>query len=132
MNYQNYELKRGTALVIVGPQGCGKSILAQHIGNRHGKMQCIQTGPGWDFSLNDALNGKVQVLIVDGVPSQTELANIKCMVTDPQVLYFSPGYKTPRAYQSPLVIITAPDADWMETGARRFEVIDLSKAVSHV
>ncbi|MES2685515.1 MAG: ATP-binding cassette domain-containing protein [Pseudomonadota bacterium] len=132
MSLHTYQLKRGKALVIVGPQGCGKSILSQAIANRHGSMQTIRTGPDWEFSLRDALNGKVQVLIVDGVPSQAEMADIKCMVIQPQILYFSVESKRPESYPSPLIIITAPDTDWMHEGTRRFDVIDMSKAVGHV
>lgn len=127
MSPNNYHLKHGTALVIVGPQGCGKSQLAQAIAKQHGKHQQIETGPGWDFQLRDALNGAVDVLIVDGVPGQDELVDIKCMVTNPQTQVRQPHANHSEARPSPLVIICTQDADWMHEGSRRFHVIDLSK-----
>lgn len=138
MSPHNYHLKRGTALVIAGPQGCGKSLLARQIAMGHGKFQQIETGPAWDFQLRDALNGRPDVLIVDGVPGRDELADIKCMVTSSQVLVRQPRtslrVNQPSLYRpSPFVILCTMNTDWIQEGNRRFAVIDLtSKEVAHV
>lgn len=132
MNHQNYQLKRGTGLVIVGPQGCGKSRLARQIAMRCGNFQQIETGPDWDFGLRDALNGGTQVLIIDGAPNTSEMAEIKDLLTSRHVSVRQPfsGHTVRRT--CPHVIICTMDADWMHDGLRRFDVIDLSKAVAHV
>lgn len=132
MPQQKYRLKRGTALVIAGPQGCGKKRLAQAIASEYGRHQHIEIGPDWDFQLRAALTSSPSVLIVDGTPAHNELVDIKCMVTNPRTVVRLPYSNHTQAYRSPLVIITSQDVNWLHEGTRRFDLIDLSKAVDHV
>lgn len=127
-----YQLKRGTGLVLVAPQGGGKSRLARQIAMRHGQFQQIETGPNWDFELRDALNGQVQVLIIDGTPNSTELAQIKELLTSRYVAVRQPYSAHAVRRSCPHIILCTMDADWIPGGARRLDVIDLSKAVAHV
>ena len=125
-----YQFKKGQALVIVGPQGTGKTVLARKIAGEHGKYQEIETGPTFDFCLRDALNAKVSVLIIDGYLAQKEMSVVKQLITNPQHTFRKPFSDAVITAPSPLVIICVQDLSWLPLDSRRFDVIDLSMGVA--
>lgn len=69
-----YELNHGQALVITGPQGCGKSTLARKIAEERGSYievdaRQLETHQG----LNDLLASEPATLIVDGWPNDDDM-----------------------------------------------------------
>ncbi len=124
------QLERGQALAIVGPQGSGKSQLARQIAMGYGKFQQIETGPTFDFSLRDALNGKVNVLIVDGFLSRKERVEIKKLITNPTCTFRNPFSASLTTVPTPLVFLCMQDSSQIQQDDRRFHVIDLSSGVT--
>lgn len=124
MSAPQHQLERGKALVIVGPQGSGKSVLARSIARQYGKFQEVELGVNFDFQLRDALNGRVKTLIIDGEPSRDELVQIKAMVTSPTTRINVPFSKTVRTVPTPLLVFCSGSTDWLGAdGGRRFTVV---------
>ncbi len=124
MNPHTYQLKRGTALVLVGPQGSGKTVHAQRIAGNHGRFQTVQVGPNFGYELFCAINERVDVLIIDGAPSAAEMARIKPIVTNPLTTIREPYRGAGGRFPSPLVIICSEDPP--PKSARRLDVIPLA------
>lgn len=125
MSHQDYQLKKGIGLVIVGPKASGKIRLALQIAQHYGNFQQIETGVGFDFQMRDALNGQVDVLIIDGDPSMDEMAEIKCMLTSQFMQIRVMNSQHHKQVPTPLVIICTQSAYWLHDGSRRFDVIEL-------
>lgn len=123
-----YELKHGQALVITGPQGCGKSTLARKIAEKHGRFveveACqLETHRG----LDDLLASEPQTVIVEGFPESEEArAMVKAMITGDTVKV-ERMYAEPKMVKAPNFIFCSGHADPFPPGAdnRRFCVIDL-------
>jgi predicted P-loop ATPase len=132
MNHENYQFKPFTGLVISGPQGSGKTTLAQTIASQYGEFRQIETGPGcyFDREVHKALYSEAKTLIINGIPSQDELAVIKSMVTSRTMAVRRPYTETPISRPSPKIILCTEHADWLPDESRRFEVIQLSQRKS--
>jgi len=122
----NYTPQPGRALVINGPQGSGKSQMARKIARHRGAFRHLEFGSNFKHELNEALLDQPRTLIVDGNPSQAELANIKCMVTS-QRLNLRPPFASEKAsVPAPFIIIcTSGQLNWLPPESRRFDVIEL-------
>lgn len=127
MSHHDSKLTRGRALVIVGPQGCGKSQLAEEIAAKYGRFQHIESGPQFDFQLRDALNGRADVVIIDGAPPANRMADIKAIVTNSTMMLRACFGKTTSKVPTPLVVICTHDCYWFPAGSRRFEVIHIQQ-----
>ena len=78
------ELRRGQALVLFGPKGCGKTTIALKIAAQYGPF--VETDarrlekPG---VLNDLLESEPRAVICDGIPKTGEtFTQIKAMIAD--------------------------------------------------
>jgi len=70
----DYELQKGVALVLVGPEGSGKTRLAFEIAQRYGKVRSISGfGLNNPVGLRRALRAHPDVLIIDQVPDTKAL-----------------------------------------------------------
>jgi predicted P-loop ATPase len=129
MNHQNYQFKPSTGLVISGPQGSGKTTLAQTIASQYGQFQQVEADSGWNFDrvVRDALYSEAKTLIINGIPTQDELAVIKSMVVNPTTVIRRPYTETPISRPSPKIILCTEHTDWLPNESRRFEVIKLSQ-----
>lgn len=127
MTPQGYQLKRGRALVIVGPQGCGKTQFAEEIARRHGRFQHIEIGKSFDWQLRDALSGQADVVIFEGAPPADRMADIKAIVTNSTILLRACFGKGSRQVPTPLVVICTHDCYWFPQADRRFDVIHIQQ-----
>lgn len=129
-------LQPGRALVITGPQGCGKTKLARQIAKDHGssfhEIDAISLSSG---SLSkDVLDSGARVLIVKGLPhSKAAWKTAKQLITSAKVSYrpnFSPHLVD---VEPPLLVFTTNDvsAARMATDeSRRLDLLDMTKELA--
>lgn len=115
MNLSNpvdYTLTKGQALILVGPEGSGKTTLARQIAARNGTFAeiCADDLIG-GFGLGNALADEPDTLIVEEVPAhKLSDANLKKMLTEPMIKC-NQKYKPVRMVQTPHFIFCVNDGD---------------------
>lgn len=135
MKTEHITIERGTALVITGPQGCGKSRLAQIIGKRMGPMAIVT----FDTLLNDeelphAINADTAVvevidLNVGKLASDAKaLARVKELITCDTWLYLPHFSARATRIPAPRLIFTTnetADAAALFGFSRRLTLLEL-------
>jgi hypothetical protein len=104
-NPAEYQLTKGQALVIAGPQGSGKTTLARQIAAKNGTYAqiCANDLIG-GFGLGNALADEPDTLIVDEVPAHKLAdATLKKMLTD-GMIECNQKYKPLRTVKTPHLI----------------------------
>jgi Holliday junction resolvasome RuvABC ATP-dependent DNA helicase subunit len=123
------EQKRGEALVIVGKQGSGKSILARQIAAKTGG-HCREAGVHElerPFDRGILLADQPDTLIIDGLPKTREVIEmLKGLITSDTVLVDFPGQKS-RIVKTPNFIFCSGDRDPLLAGMsdRRFHIVHI-------
>jgi energy-coupling factor transporter ATP-binding protein EcfA2 len=128
-------LQQGVALVITGPQGCGKSTLARELAEAHtrkhgGNFHQVDAAElETERGFHEVLQTMPRVLIVDGIPRREEgIANVKNLITNDAVQFRQIGTSELRAVRPPLLIFTTNDikkARAIAVDGRHFDLFDL-------
>lgn len=129
----NYGLKHGQALIIVGPEGSGKTLLARQIANQYGHFKEVDPHKVFTsyFGLGEAMAGNPKTLImnVEGSLSVEIVNRLKELICSPEIAVDRRG-QMPTIMQTPFFIFTVQSNDdklVIDFLARRFEVIRTEK-----
>lgn len=131
------QLQRGRALIIAGPQACGKSTLAHEIARQHtGRAQELDaTYLDSKYGVENALLTGSQVLIVEGMPrTAIGLENVKQLVTSHTLSYRPRGAVDLLTVEPPLLIFTTNDTEaarHFAADGRRFDLLDMAAEPAH-
>lgn len=124
-----YDLSKGKALVITGPQGCGKSTLARDIASKHGSFEEVDAADlDGAFSIGDALAKEPETVIVDGAPSRRGMTRLKNLIISKEAVCHR-RYKEPVQVKAPtnfIICTGVSDAIKFSDDDRRFMVVELS------
>lgn len=126
MNLDDFTFTKGQALVLVGPQGCGKTEKARQIAGRHGTFAefcAAQLEENRQFL--DLLDRELDTVVVDGIPTRPATqAKIKELLNTEAVAIRRP-YSAPRMVKAPNFIFCTNGGDPLPgvDGNRRFFVV---------
>lgn len=132
-----HTLQAGRALVITGPQGCGKTTLARELAKAHGGYFDEIDASRFDSGLipKDALEFGPRVLIVNGLPNtRAALACFKQFISNAKVSYRPYGAVDLVDVAPPILVFTTNDtrkARELTEVSRRFDLLELSHQPAH-
>jgi energy-coupling factor transporter ATP-binding protein EcfA2 len=122
----HYKLKPNQALVITGPQGCGKSRLARKIAEAYEAYSETSADDLTIKVLKTILLSSARTIVCEGIPVKPDiLAQIKMLLSNRTIaVEVKPGEV--KTVKVPHLIFCSGHVDTLpEMGERRFWVIDL-------
>lgn len=119
---------QGKALVITGPQGCGKTLLATQLAKAEGEYTNvhIEQVSEKNSTFQNWLNDLPDVVIVEGEPKLKHLDKTKQLIVSNTLLHNSKGQE-PVEVKTPMFIFCTSNPEPLNFGAkdRRFYTLDL-------
>lgn len=128
-NLNPITLQRGQALVLVGPQGSGKTKLARSIASKAGNYEEISGGLP---DIIGALQRQPATLIIDEAEAlrRSELTMLKGLITSEKTRVRRPYSDELVEVRTPNIIFCTQRRDWLpaDSGSRRFHVVELNRS----
>ena len=124
-----FELKKGQALVIQGPQGSGKTVLARKIAERYGsfiEIDAYQLKTRRD--LNDLLEKGVSTVICDEIPEEIKVQSFLKLLIKSKPSWWKHG--KPKLVNVPNFIFCTGNPSPLPGNDRRFWVVDASMVMA--
>lgn len=125
------KIEKGVALVIVGPQACGKTTLARELAAKLGtfdEIEALHLQDGHANFWRPILQRQPKTLIVDGLPTTPEATALAKQMLTSATCVIANGKSGPVEVPSPnLVFTTSDEAAAAAFFGRRYRVVDIGK-----
>ena len=123
--------QRGKTLVLQGPQGCGKGLLARQLAEGPCSDAHIADLSAKGSRFNQWLKCSIKTVIVEGVPKAAEdIEVVKSLIVSGRMVYEERG-KAPKGVDVPNFIFCTSDPEPLDFGPndRRFYVIKMDSVI---
>jgi ABC-type taurine transport system ATPase subunit len=119
---------RGKALIISGPQGCGKSVLALEMVQAHGGKYGATTQEALyrKFGVARALSRSPDVVIVDDVVPDEAFFELAKVLASEDLIEVQPKGRSAYMAKNPIWVFTTHLPVELPEDSRRFTVITLN------
>ena len=128
MTFLKWLKQQSKALVIRGPEGCGKGLLAEQLAKEEGTHSFIHIDEvsSWQPGFHRWLSNQPKTVIVEGVSAFNDLDVGKPLIANTKILYDCRG-KEPLLVDTPVFIFCTSSLEPLKFGAneRRFYVIEM-------